>query len=276
MYPHAGLLYLHKAEESVWVDRVNEARLNGRLCSWMSTFHPCKLPCRIEGGFLNGSYNLCQKFIFEDNTAWVLRLPRVSSVSSEYADEKIMMEAEALSLIHKRTSIPVPDVRAWGYSKHNPLELGPFLIMDFIDGISLDKVFADNQSGILREDIRDDDLKRVYRQMAGFMLELFHIDFDILGSLPTPQTGSDVPIRPLTWKAHSILHEGGVNVLGDRNKGFTSVTEYFQYILSQDCQQLKDQPNSVLGQYSACEAHASLDILKSLIPDLVEPNYNHE
>ena len=63
---HKGLDHIHQAEEDIWVSRVNEARLNGQLCSWMSTFHPQQLICYVEGGFLNGSYNLCQKFVYED------------------------------------------------------------------------------------------------------------------------------------------------------------------------------------------------------------------
>ncbi|KAJ5585238.1 uncharacterized protein N7459_005038 [Penicillium hispanicum] len=147
--------------------------------------------------------------------------------------------------------------------------------MDFIRGISLDNLFVDSQSGLLKQDLRDDDIECIYRQMARFMLELFQINFDKIGSIPTPQTGFTAPIRPLTWKAHGILHEGGVDVFGDRNKGFDSATEYFQYLLRQDHQQLKDQPNSATGWRSACEAYASLEVLKSLLPDLVEPNFNH-
>lgn len=66
-----------------------------------------------------------------------------------------------------------------------------------------------------------------------------------------------------------------LTVTGDRNKGFASVTEYFHYLLCQDRQQLKDQLNSAQGWHSACEAHASLEVLKSLLPDLVEPNFNY-
>lgn len=110
--------------------------------------------------------------------------------------------------------MPVPVVRAWGYSNDNPLGLGRFLLMDFIPGTSLGNVFMDSQSGLLKEDLRDDDIESIYRQMARFMLELFQIIFDKIGSIPTPQTGFTAPIRPLTWKAHGILHEGGVDVFG--------------------------------------------------------------
>lgn len=135
-------------------------------------------------------------------------------MSPRLADEKIMMEAEALHLIRERTSMPVPVVRAWGYSNDNPLGLGPFILMDFICGVSLDSVFMDSQSGLLKEDLCDDDIEHIYRQMARFMLELFQINFDKIGSIPTPQSGFTASIRPLTWKAHGILHEGGVDVFG--------------------------------------------------------------
>lgn len=53
------------------------------------------------------------------------------------------------------------------------------------------------------------------------------------------------------------------------------MTEYFKYLLSQDRQQLKEQMNSARGEWSACEAYASLDLLESLLPQLVEPSYEH-
>ena len=79
---------LHAAEETVWVKKVNTARVDGRICSWASAFHPEKLPCRLDGGFLNGSYNVGQRIVFDDGAVWFLRLPRASSISPEYANER--------------------------------------------------------------------------------------------------------------------------------------------------------------------------------------------
>lgn len=211
---HKGLDHIHHAEEAIWIAKVNEARLSGHLCSWMSTFHSEQLDCYLDGGFLNGSYNLCQKFIFNDGTTWLLRLPRVSSICHRYADEKVIMEVEALDIIRRRTTIPVPGVNAWGRAEHNPLGLGPFLIMDFIHGISLTRLLTAPDSRLLKEDISDDHIEFLYRQMAGFMLQIFKIDFDHIGSLPTLRTGASVPVRPLTWKVHDILHAGGVDTFG--------------------------------------------------------------
>lgn len=97
---------LHAAEESCWVDKVNSAHVDGRLCNWVTGLHPGKLSCRLDSGFMNGSYNLEQKFAFDDGTVWFLRLPRASSISLAYADEKVAMEVEALHLIREKRRHP--------------------------------------------------------------------------------------------------------------------------------------------------------------------------
>lgn len=211
---HKCLDLLHQTEEGIWVDKINEARTNGGLCAWLTTLLPGQASCRLDGGFLNGSYNLCQKLVSNNGTALLLRFPRISSVSSNYADEKVAMEVEALDLIRKKTTIPIPEVHAWGLAEANPLGLGPFILMEFIDGVCLKELFLGEESRLLKEEISDCNVESIYRQMANFMLQLFNIDFPHIGSLPTPTTGFSVPIRPLTWKAHDIIQNGGVNTFG--------------------------------------------------------------
>ncbi|RDL35414.1 uncharacterized protein BP5553_07345 [Venustampulla echinocandica] len=53
---------------------------------------------------------------------------------SELADEKVGTKVEAMSLIREKTTIPIPQIKAWGLAASNPLGLGPFIIIDFIDG----------------------------------------------------------------------------------------------------------------------------------------------
>lgn len=157
--------------------------------------------------------------VFTDSTAWMVRFPRVGMVSDDHADEKVAMEVAALNLIGDRTSIPVPKVRAWGLAASNSLGLGPFIMMDFIEGVSLSDILrdpnADRPTRLMREDISDSDIEFVYRQMASFLLQLFELDFDRIGSLPWPGDESDTPLRrPLSFKVHSILQNGGVDTFG--------------------------------------------------------------
>ncbi|KAJ5972399.1 uncharacterized protein N7479_002317 [Penicillium vulpinum] len=58
---------LHEAEEEIWLEKVLKARSDGSFCAWVSSLHPQRLGCRLEGYFLNGSYNIAQKVVFEDS-----------------------------------------------------------------------------------------------------------------------------------------------------------------------------------------------------------------
>ncbi|RHZ67865.1 hypothetical protein CDV55_105981 [Aspergillus turcosus] len=271
---------VHEVQGQLWVDKVNETHRTGHLCQWVSTFHPDKLPCQLDGTFHHGAFNAGIKMVFSDSTAWMVRFPRVGRVSDDYTDEKVAMEVTALSLIRNRTTIPVPRVQAWGPAASNPLGLGPFIIMDFVNGVSLSDLLqdpnAERPSRVMREDISEYDLEVIYRQMANFLLQLFKLNFDRIGSLPSPQTeaNSPTPPRPLTLKAHSILQNGGVDTFGDRGKGFATTTEYFQYVVGQDWEQLVHQPNSAVGPYDAKNKYVAFKVLRSLIPDLVHAKYD--
>lgn len=211
---------IHEVQAQFWVDKVNETHRTGRLCKWVSTFHPDRLPCQLDGTFHHGAFNAGMKMVFSDNTAWMVRFPRVGMVSDDYADEKVAMEVAALNLIASRTSIPVPRVQAWGPAISNELALGPFIMMDFVDGVSLSELLrdpnAERPTRLMREDISDSDIESIYRQLATFLLQIFELDFDQIGSLPSPEAGaaSPTPRRPLTFKAHSILQNGGVDTFG--------------------------------------------------------------
>lgn len=63
----------------------------------------------------------------------------------------------------------------------------------------------------MREDISDFNMEKIYRQLASFLLQLFKLDFDRIGSLPSPYPetqGSSTLARPLTFKVHTILQNG--------------------------------------------------------------------
>jgi aminoglycoside phosphotransferase (APT) family kinase protein len=189
---------IHEVESMLWVERVNQTRTK-LLPEWISTLHPDRLCCQIEGGFLHGAYNVGQKVTFSDGTAWLIRFPRVGNICGKYADEKVAMEVEVMTLIREKTTIPVPQIKAWGLAASNPLGLGPFIIMDFIEGVSLNTLLKDPNAELdtrlIKEDINNSDIE--FRQFANFLLQLFKLDFDRIGSLPSPKTGFPVPISPI-------------------------------------------------------------------------------
>jgi aminoglycoside phosphotransferase (APT) family kinase protein len=199
----------------LWEDHLNESHRSGRLRAWVSSFHHGRLPCQLEDNQIHhGSYNAGLKFIFDDGAAWLLRFPRVGRVHDSYRDEKVAMEVALINLIRNKTTIPVPEIYAWGAAAENPLSLGPFIIMEFIqDGVSLNDLLKDVNSGtrLLRDDLSDEEMEKIYRQFVKFLLQLFKLDFDYIGNLDSPNSELCFPSRPLTWKVHDILQTGGVN-----------------------------------------------------------------
>lgn len=61
---------------------------------------------------------------------------------------------------------------------------------------------------------------------------------------------------------------------GEWAHGFTSTRQYFEYVNNQDWRQLLLQRNSIAGPRSARSRYAGLNILKSLIPELINTNYD--
>ena len=64
-------------------------------------------------------------------------------------------------------------------------------------------------------------------------------------------------------------------IKGDRSQRFSTVTEYFQYIIDQDWNQLREQPNSIAGELDAISKYTSLKILESLISQFVNEEYQN-
>ncbi|KAL4804124.1 hypothetical protein BDV18DRAFT_166287 [Aspergillus unguis] len=267
--------FIREAQGQLWVDKINNTHSAGRLCPWVSTHHPQKLACRLEGTFHNGSFNAGMKMVFTDGAPWMVRFPRVGKICSAYADEKVAMEVSTLNMIREKTTIPVPRVHSWGSAADNSLGLGPFIMMDFIEGVSLAEILNPSNPGcrtrVMREDISDRELTTIYRQMTNILLQLFKLDFERIGSLPAP--GRPSPPRPLTFKAHEILQDGGVDTFGNSMKGFSTTTNYFQYVASQDWEQLLHQPNSTAGFYDAQNRFLAFKTLQRVIPHLIHPAY---
>lgn len=110
MYNNGLVDLCHQVQAQPWVDKLNKAHERDQLCPWVSTFHPKRPACGLEGTFHHDSFSAGVKMVSSDGTAWMVRFPRVGKVHDEYADEKVAVEVRALSLIYERTTIPVPKI----------------------------------------------------------------------------------------------------------------------------------------------------------------------
>lgn len=63
-------------------------------------------------------------------------------------------------------------------------------------------------------------------------------------------------------------------ILGDRTQGFSTTSEYFHHTINQDKQQLREQLNSVREEEEGETTFGSLEILESMIPEMVNKDYD--
>jgi hypothetical protein len=201
----------HRAISLAWSGRFNDVR-GPPIATWVSTFRNGQL-CEVVGDNC-GSFNWSCQIRFKDGVQWMIRFAVPGRAID--GDEKVRHEVATMQFIKTETKIPVPSVLAWGMSKDNPLGLGAFIIMDFIEGDPLGKileVLPEPESGqTLREDISDRDLDIIYRQIANILLELSEHDFPRIGSLSRIDHDTCVDSRPLTLKMNETERHGGVNI----------------------------------------------------------------
>lgn len=273
----------------LWVLKYTESR-ETTLCEWVSDFHPRKLKCEIYGpdarSDRRGAYNIVSKVHFhETNETWAVRFPQ--NGNGPISDEKLEAEVAAINIVRRYTDIPIPDIKAWGYAHENKLGLGPFLISAWVDGICLVDFLPskDGATRLLRDDIPDSTIQRLWRQIARFMLQLSRINFDYIGSCTT------TPRRPLSIKSHQILEDGvelfcaspildrlpkslmRVVILGPPSKTFTSSLDYFRSIADHDLHRLYEKPNSVDDEEDARQKFINWTVLRQLVTRFISSEH---
>ncbi|KUJ09775.1 uncharacterized protein LY89DRAFT_276977 [Mollisia scopiformis] len=275
------ILYINTMMHStLWL-----AKCRHQIPAWVSEFHPQKLPCKLlhdtNKHDRHGSYNWLVQVVFENAEEWIVRFPKGTKV--RYPDEKVEAEVSTLKLIRDKTDIPVPEVKAWGVAEDNILGLGSFIMMSVIKGTSLDSILLKSEPGArgMRQDISDEVVAIIYRQVARFMLQLFKLDFARIGSLSEPPAGTvdigyaaSVHSRPFTWRAHEMLVLCGVDTYCPKSATFSSTTDYFTHVADGDLQQLHQQRNAVDNESDARNKLICSETLKSLIPRHVFAKYD--
>ena len=200
-------LILERSRESTlrnWAANVHDEDV---ICL-AAKYRPDQPQCIVEC-VLGGSFNICYQVVFTDGLQWIVRVPKPGR--SMYMEEKVRCEVAAMMYIKSNTSIPVPDIIAFGSAEDNVGGLGPFMITEFVVGDNLGvKLFDRN----LNQDFEES----IYRQIAGFLLQLSNCKFDTIGSLSMDSYKGEptwsVQGRPLTLAINEVLRGGGVNLYG--------------------------------------------------------------
>ncbi|KAI1780332.1 phosphotransferase enzyme family protein-like protein [Hypoxylon cercidicola] len=124
----------------------------------------------------------------------------------------------------------------WGLEKvkneDSPSQLGPFILMDFPDGVLLRDILkkpAENDKAPLihNPDIDTRKLKFVHSQIADYMLQLSRLPFPSIGALSNDSGSWGVSRRPLTYDMNTLAADTGFPPDNLPTRPFNRASEYF-------------------------------------------------
>ncbi|KAF3003754.1 hypothetical protein E8E13_009688 [Curvularia kusanoi] len=196
-------------EFQAWVSKVIDAKQD--IVALVASRREGKPPGEFDR-YLKGSFNLSIVVRFNDGgPKAVIRFPKPGHTSTDYREEKVKNEVRILEFLSERTTIPVPRVVSWGMIEDSPQQLGPFIIMDYVDGISLATILkqptdSEKDEVILATAMDDKKLDYVYEQLADYLLQLTQLDFSTIGAITKVPASNEWAAtgRPLTYNMNEL------------------------------------------------------------------------
>jgi aminoglycoside phosphotransferase (APT) family kinase protein len=257
-------------EFKAWVSDVYDAKQ--KIIDFVSSRREGQ-PVGEFDGYLKGSSNLGLVIRFDNGgLKAVIRFPKPGITATNLQDEKVWNEVQVLEFLREKTTIPVPRVVSWGMTEDSSEHLGPFIIMDFVDGTCLATILEqpteNTREYILKTDVDDTKLNYLYEQLADYMLQLSRLDFTAIGAITKDHTSDkwNASARPLTYNMNE-LRTVVSNYPTDRDPTapFTSAKTYFHSLADEHLIHLQTQRNLANSRNDAKKRFIARHRFKQLI-----------
>ncbi|GLA47671.1 hypothetical protein AnigIFM63604_002480 [Aspergillus niger] len=178
-----------------------------------------------------------------------------------FPEEKTKNEIAVMRYIADQTSIPVPCVLHSGTRDESPLKLSPFIMMSHIDhktnmyaALNVPGYPAEKR-GYLNPDIDEDDLRKLYAELAKVLLKLAKPAFPSIGSLVQVDDFTwEVASRPLSMNMNELVRLGGLprSKLPPLDATFKSTSSYIEALAQLNIQHLIHQRNNAIESADDC------------------------
>ncbi|KAI1429747.1 phosphotransferase family protein [Xylaria sp. FL1777] len=203
---------------------------------------------------VRGGYNVVYRLEYKDGSSVVMRIPIKGIVP--FPDEKVRYEVATMRYVAASTTIPVPHVYHYGTAAENPLGLGPFIIMDYIEHHQnmsrelLDPKRPANERPVLDPDIGEEKLEFLYSQVANILLQLSSLKFPRIGSLIENEDGISTSVegRPLIMNMIDlVVHTNApASTLPSQTQTYASADEWYRALADMHMTQLAFQHNDAV------------------------------
>lgn len=228
-----------------WLDRVFDAKLE------LATFVAARRGGEVTEyvGFLKGSFNFSFRYRFsDDGPDAIIRFPKPGHTAKALRDEKVANEVQVMEFLRQNTTIPIPYVHCWGSTEESPHKFGPFIIMDYVEGEKLSTLLqkpikSDEEDLVLNASIDDSMLTTVYRQIAGYLLQLSQLSFNRIGAISKDGSTWSITKRPLTYNMNELATVAGYPQDRFSTSTFDCASEYFSRVSHDHLTHLRTQRN---------------------------------
>lgn len=152
-----------------------------------------------------------------------------------------------MEYLAQNTDIPIPRVHSWGLIAESSQHLGPFIIMDYINGTILSTVLKqpDQENMVLNPSIDNKILDKIYYQIAYYMFQLSQLKFARVGAISKDHAsgGWHVAGRPSTYNINELATVAGYPVDKFPIAPFDRTCDYLRLIANEHLIYLWTQRN---------------------------------
>ncbi|KAL9112421.1 MAG: hypothetical protein Q9227_003263 [Pyrenula ochraceoflavens] len=214
-----------------------------------------------------GSFNFCLRISFEDDGPdAIIRFPGPGHTT--FRDEKIEKEVHIIKFLHEKTTIPIPRLLGWGLTTDSPKGLGPFMISEYAEGVSVSTILSDPKDPYtiyLNPEIDGKILDEIFEQIADIMLQLYQFTFSSIGSISKDSSNLwQVTGRPLTYTMNELATTAFYPVDKFPTGPFESTREYLDYLTQERMTHLWTQRNLAFNKKEAEERYVARHLFTSL------------
>ena len=187
-----------------------------------------------------------------------------------------------MTYLREHTSIPVPCVYHWGLTEESPLQLGPFIIMEFMEGENLGDIMKkptlnEADLAILDPDINEAKLNGIFEQLTSLILELSRQEFPRIGAISKDPVSGDWTVAepPLTYDMNEVVsfasfpadHFTTMQVFDRSCDYFAARAQYLQTHLETQYTAAYDAKDITWGRYVARHSFAKLIPMYGMVDD---------
>lgn len=233
-------------ECKAWLDKIFDAKIE--LATFVATRRGGGRATEYVG-FLKGSFNFSFRYKFSDGGPdAIIRFPKPGHTATALRDEKATNEVQVMNYLSQNTTIPIPRILNWGLTAESPQQLGPFIIMDYVEGTLLSNVLkqstnSDEEGMVLDPNIDNSILTKIYRQTADYLLQLSQLTFPRIGAISKDDDNWSVTNRPLTYNMNELATVTGYPCDLFPTSTFGRASEYLKSVAHEHMVHLRTQRN---------------------------------